>query len=80
VIYSRVRLAPEAKAGLDRRPARVAAAGINLIREQLIKHPEAIGVLAERGVEVDHVTVHRWVQRFTPLLADAAHFRPPLAG
>ncbi|MBM3675773.1 MAG: phage major capsid protein [Actinobacteria bacterium] len=28
--------------------------------------------LAERGIEVDHVTVYRWVQRFTPLLADAA--------
>src|SRR3954447_13022818 len=27
---------------------------------------------AERGIEVDHVTVYRWVQRFTPLLADAA--------
>jgi transposase-like protein len=25
-----------------------------------------------RGIEVDHVTVFRWVQRFTPLLADAA--------
>ncbi len=31
-------------------------------------------LLAERGVEVDHVTVFRWVQRFTPLLADAARF------
>jgi transposase, IS6 family len=29
-------------------------------------------LLAERGVEVDHVTVYRWVQRFTPLLIDAA--------
>jgi len=29
-------------------------------------------LLAERGVEVHHVTIHRWVQRFTPLLADAA--------
>ena len=29
-------------------------------------------LLAERGVDVDHVTIHRWVQRFTPLLADAA--------
>ncbi len=28
----------------------------------------------ERGVAVDHVTVYRWVQRFTPLLADAARF------
>ena len=29
-------------------------------------------LLAERGVQVDHVTVYRWVQRFTPLLIDAA--------
>jgi len=29
-------------------------------------------LLAERGIEVDHVTVYRWVQRFTPLLAEAA--------
>jgi transposase-like protein len=29
-------------------------------------------LLGERGVEVDHVTVFRWVQRFTPLLVDAA--------
>jgi transposase-like protein len=29
-------------------------------------------LLAERGVEVDHVSVYRWVQRFTPLLVDAA--------
>jgi transposase-like protein len=29
-------------------------------------------LLAERGVEADHVSVYRWVQRFTPLLADAA--------
>jgi transposase-like protein len=31
-------------------------------------------LLVERGVDVDHVTVFRWVQRFTPLLADAARF------
>ena len=29
-------------------------------------------LLAERGVEVDHVTLYRWVQRFTPLLIEAA--------
>jgi transposase-like protein len=29
-------------------------------------------LLGERGVEVDHVTVYRWVQRFTPLFAEAA--------
>ena len=31
-------------------------------------------LLAERGIEVDHVTVYRWVQRFMPLLADVARF------
>jgi transposase-like protein len=29
-------------------------------------------LLTERGVQVDHVTVYRWVLRFTPLLAEAA--------
>jgi transposase-like protein len=28
-------------------------------------------LLGERGIDVDHVTVYRWVQRFTPF-ADAA--------
>ncbi|RGC68622.1 hypothetical protein C5N14_12695 [Micromonospora sp. MW-13] len=31
-------------------------------------------LLVEHGEEVDHVTVYRWVQQFTPLLADAARF------
>ncbi len=29
-------------------------------------------LLAERGVDVDHCTFYRWVQRFAPLLIDAA--------
>jgi IS6 family transposase len=29
-------------------------------------------LLAERGIELDHVTLFRWVQRFTPELIDAA--------
>lgn len=29
-------------------------------------------LLAERGIGVDHVTIYRWVQRFTPMLIDAA--------
>src|SRR5437763_2982915 len=29
-------------------------------------------LLAERGIELDHVTVYRWVQRFTLLLVGAA--------
>jgi transposase, IS6 family len=29
-------------------------------------------LLAERGIEGDHLTLYRWVQRFTPMLVDAA--------
>jgi transposase-like protein len=37
-----------------------------------LSYREVEELLTERGIEVDHVTVYRWVQRFTPLLADAA--------
>jgi IS6 family transposase len=33
-------------------------------------------LLAERNIKVDQVTVYRWVQRFTPLLIDAARPQP----
>jgi IS6 family transposase len=29
-------------------------------------------LLADRGITVDHVTMHRWVQRFTPEFIEAA--------
>jgi IS6 family transposase len=29
-------------------------------------------LLAERGIDVDHVILYRWVQRFTPQQVDAA--------
>jgi transposase-like protein len=32
-------------------------------------------LLAERGVDVDHVNVYRWVQRFTPEFVEAARQR-----
>ena len=31
-------------------------------------------LLAERGTTVDHVTIYRWVQRFTPEFIEAARF------
>ncbi len=37
-------------------------------------------LLAERGVEVDHVTVYRWVQRFAPEFAEAARARRHIVG
>jgi IS6 family transposase len=37
-------------------------------------------LLAERGIEVDHVTLFRWVQRFTPELIEAARPGRHVAG
>jgi transposase-like protein len=37
-------------------------------------------LLAERGVTVDHVTVYRWVQRFTPGFVEAARPRRHVPG
>ncbi|MEV0569772.1 hypothetical protein [Dactylosporangium sp. NPDC050588] len=37
--------------------------------------PRRRGLLIERGVEVDYVTVFCWMQRFTPLLASARSSR-----
>jgi transposase-like protein len=37
-----------------------------------LSYPDVEELLVERGVEVDHVTVYRWVLCFTPLLAEAA--------
>jgi transposase, IS6 family len=37
-----------------------------------LSYRDVEALLAERGVQVDHVTIYRWVQRFTPLLIDAA--------
>lgn len=37
-------------------------------------------LLAERGIEVGHVSVYRWVQTLTPLLVDAARSRRHCGG
>jgi IS6 family transposase len=37
-------------------------------------------LLAERGIEVDHVSIYRWVQRFAPEFAEAARARQHVLG
>ena len=46
--------------------------GSALVSALRVVVPRLEELLTERGVAVDHVTPHRWVQRFTPLLIDAA--------
>src|SRR6059036_1241468 len=67
------------------RPPRSAFTGFRFPREVIVvavrwylryglSYRDVEELLAKRGVEVDQVTVFRWVQRFTRLLADAARF------
>jgi transposase-like protein len=37
-------------------------------------------LLAERGIQVDHVSIYRWVQRFAPEFAQAARARQHVIG
>jgi transposase-like protein len=39
-----------------------------------LSYRDVAELLAERGIDVDHVSVHRWVRRFAPLLVDVARF------
>jgi transposase-like protein len=55
-------------------PPEVIVVGVRWYLRYNLSYRDVEELLVERGVEVDHVTVYRWVQRFTPLLADAARF------
>src|ERR1700682_241794 len=64
-------VAPSAFKGF-RFPPEVIVLGVRWYLRFGLSYRDVEELLAERGIEVDHVTVYRWVQRFTPLLADAA--------
>jgi transposase-like protein len=55
-------------------PAEVIVVAVRWYLRFNLSYRDVEELLLERGVEVDHVTVFRWVQRFTPLLVDAARF------
>ena len=63
--------APSAFAGF-RFPPEVILLTVRLYLRYGPSYRDLEEVLAESGIEVDHVTLYRWVQRFTPLLIDAA--------
>jgi transposase-like protein len=55
-------------------PAEVIVVAVRWYLRYGLSYRDVEELLLERGVAVDHVTAYRWVQRFTPLLADAARF------
>jgi IS6 family transposase len=68
---ARARVERSAFAGF-RFPLEVITVAVRWYLRYGLSYRDVEELLAERGVEVDHVTVYRWVQRFTPLFADAA--------
>jgi transposase, IS6 family len=53
-------------------PPEVIAVAVRWYLRYGLSYRDVEELLAERGIVVDHVTVYRWVQRFTRLFIDAA--------
>src|SRR3954471_20952361 len=53
-------------------PTRGDHGGGSLVSPYGLSYRDVEELQAERAIEVDHVTVFRWVQQFTPLFADVA--------
>ena len=64
-------VAPSAFAGF-RFPPEVITLAVRWYLRFGLSYRDVEELLAERGINVDHVSIFRWVQRFTPLLAEAA--------
>jgi transposase, IS6 family len=62
-------------------PREVIAVAVRWYLRYGLSYRDVEELLAERGIEVDHVTVYRWVQTFTPEFIDAArHARHATGG
>src|SRR5947208_7960304 len=81
--WSIVRFAAENDPVISSRSESSAPAGYRFPREVIsvavrwylrygLSYRDVEELLAERGVEVDHVTIYRWVQAFAPEFIDAA--------
>jgi IS6 family transposase len=65
------RSVPSAPAGY-RFPREVIAVAVRWYLRYGLSYRDVEELLSERGIQVDHVTVYRWVQTFTPEFIDAA--------
>ena len=61
-------------------PREVIAAAVRWYLRYGLSYRDVEELLAERGIEVDHVTIYRWVRTFTPEFIDAARPSRHLVG
>jgi transposase-like protein len=53
-------------------PAEVISLAVGWYLRYGLSYRDVEELLAERGILVDHLTIYRWVQRFTPEFIEAA--------
>jgi Alcohol dehydrogenase GroES-like domain len=54
-------------------PREVISVGVRWYLRYGLSYRDVEELLAERGVTVDHVTIYRWIQRFTPESSGVCH-------
>src|SRR5438309_4753534 len=70
---------PSAFAGF-RFPAEVIMLAVRWYLRFGLSYRDVEELLAERGIEVDHVSIYRWVQHFSPEFVEAAQARRHMVG
>ena len=78
--YPRTRPAPPSAFAGYRFPPEVITLAVRWYLRFGLSYRDVEELLAERGIEVDHVSVYRWVQRFAPEFAEAAGARRHVVG
>jgi IS6 family transposase len=76
----RLRPAPSSPFAGFRFPPEVITLAVRWYLRFGLSYRDVEELLAERGVEVDHTTVYRWVHRFAPEFEDAARARRHMVG
>jgi IS6 family transposase len=74
------RLAPSSAFAGYRFPPEVITLAVRWYLRFGLSYRDVEELLAERGIEVDHVSIYRWVHRFAPEFAGAARARQHVVG
>jgi IS6 family transposase len=78
--HSPVRQAPSSAFAEYRFPPEVITLAVRWYLRFGLSYRDVEELLAERGIEVDHVSIYRWVHRFAPEFAEASRAQQDLIG